>query len=199
MKNVILFLAVLCSQFLSAQAIIPSNTYVRTCLNDIECSSINSSSYIFYDDAKDRFYIKIDFNAMKTGLDSVDFWLEDLDDTYFYFVSSLSREEFPNLSSYNMKNLKLDGQAFLNGVWRQQVIELSIYRAETDMVSNSTNPNKFNAYKVNYSFSFKPKDFNVHKKPQRLSNTVFIGVGAGQINVLRAGMQSQVGEAYEKD
>jgi hypothetical protein len=184
---------------LYSQSMIPSNTYVRTCLNDIECSSINASSHIYYDDAKEKFYLKIDFNAMKTGQDSVDFWLEDLDDTYFYFKASLPRAEFPNLSSYNTKNFKMDGQAFLNGVWRHQVIDMTIYRAENDLMNNSTNGNKFDAYKVNFSFSFVPKSFNVHKKPQRLTNTVFVGVGAGQINILRSGMEGQVGEAYAKD
>lgn len=198
MKNLLFFLLVFSNLFLSAQAITPSNTYVRTCLNDIECASINSSSFIFYDEPRQDFYIKIDFASMKTGQDSVDFWLEDLDDTYFYFKASLPREEFPNLSGYNAKNFKLDGQAFLNNIWRHQGIEMSIYRAENDLQNNTTNANQFDAYKVNFSFSFSPKDFNVHKKPQRLSNTVFIGVGGGQINLLKTGMETQVGEAFER-
>ncbi len=199
MKKTLLFLALALASLINAQNVIPSNTYVRTCLNDIECSSINSSSLIFYDEAKGQFYIKIDFSAMKTGQDSVDFWLEDLDDTYFFFKASLPREQFPHLSSYNMKNFRMEGQAFLNNVWRHQVIELSLYRAEGDLLNNSTNANKFDAYKVNFSFSFSPKDFNIHKKPQRLTNTVFIGVGAGQINLLKGGMETQVGEAYNKE
>src|SRR5690606_14951365 len=101
MKHVLCILATFFILKVSGQDVIPSNTYVRTCLNDIECSSINSSSFLFYDESNSKFYIKIDFNMMKTGNDSVDFWLEDLSDTYFYFKAPLLRENFPDLSSYN--------------------------------------------------------------------------------------------------
>src|SRR5688572_16003854 len=154
MKKVLFTTILLLALSFKAQNIVPSNTYVRTCLNDIECSSINSSSFIFYDEAMARFYLKLDFNSMKTGQDSIDFWLNDLTDTYFYFKASLPREQFPNLSSYNAKNFKMDGQSFLNGIWKHQVIDISIYRAENDLINNSTNANKFDAYKVNFSFSF---------------------------------------------
>jgi hypothetical protein len=183
---------------IKAQNVIPSNTYVRTCLNDVECASINSSSQLFYDDTKAKFYMKIDFNAMKTGVDSVDFWLQDLDDTYFYFKSSLPKEEFPNISDYNAKVIRMNGQAFLNNIWRDMNIDMSIYRAEHDLLSNTNNENQFDSYKVNFSFSFSPKDFNLHKKPQRLTNIIFIGVGGGQINLLKPGMEGQVGDAYLK-
>jgi hypothetical protein len=191
----ILFLGLTCR----AQNVIPSNTYVRTCLNDVECASINSSSYLFYDESKQKFYLKIDFNRLKTGQDSVDFWLEDLNDTYLYFKASLPRDQFPTLSTYNTKNFTMDGQVFLNNVWRNQTIDISIYRAESDLLSNNTNASELAAYKVNFSFSFSPKDFNIHKKPQRLTNTIFVGVGAGEINPLRAGMENQVGEAYNRE
>jgi hypothetical protein len=198
MKKPLLVIALLLSLISRGQEIIKSNTYVRTCLNDIECSSINSSSYIYYDEAKGRFYLKLDFNEMKTGMDSVDFWLEDLTDTYLYFKSSLAREQFPNSSSYNAKNIRLNGQMFLNNVWRPQVIDISIYRAEGEIMTNATDANKLDNYKVNFSFSFSPKDFNIHKKPKRLTNNIFIGVGGGYINLLKPGMESQVGEAYEQ-
>lgn len=199
MKRLLPFVAVLFSLNLLSQNMEPSNTYVRTCLNDIECSSINSSSYIFYDESRNHFYLKIDFNRMKTGQDSIDFWLDDLTDTYFYFKATLPREEFPTLSNYNTKNVKMDGQAFLNNIWKHMTIYMSIYRAEDDMLSNSINANKMAAYKVNFSFSFAPKEFEIHKKPRRLSNTIFIGVGGGNINLLKGGMESQVGEAYSHE
>lgn len=183
---------------MQAQSLMPSNTYIRTCLKETECASINSSSYVFYDETKNKFYLKIDFNLMKSGIDSVDFWLEDLNDTYLYFKATLPKEQFPNLSSYNTTNFNMQGQVFLNGVWRDQTIPLSIYRAEHDLLSNTTNGNQFEAYKVNFSFAFSPKDFNIHKKPQRLTNTVFIGVGAGQINLLRSGQENEVGEAFNR-
>ena len=129
-------------------------------------------------------------------MDSVDFWLEDLNDTYFYFKGSLPPEEFPDLSNYNVSNFNIIGQAFLNNIWRSQTIGISIFRAEDDINNPSSTGKKVEAYRVNFSFSFSPKDFNMHKKPQRLTNTIFIGVTGGKINLLQPGMEGQVGEAY---
>jgi hypothetical protein len=182
---------------LRAQDIHPSNTYIRTCLSDIECSSINSSSFLFYDEAKGKFYIKIDFNRFKTGVDSVDFWLEDLDDTYFYFKASMPVENLPRLSTYNRRAFKLAGQSYMNGVWRPMTLDLTVFRAEKDMMSNTTSADNYQAYRVNFNLKIVPKDYGINKKPQRLSNVIFIGVGSGQINALAPGMEALLGEAYD--
>src|ERR1043166_4608878 len=183
------------SLFAVAQDLHPSNTYVRTCLSNIECSAMSGASFLFYDRATEKFYIKIDFNAFKSGQDSVDFWLQDLDDTFLFFKASVKESEFPSLSSYNARTIRMDGQLFLNGLVRSKTIDMSLFRAEDDLQSNSTGEN-FNAYKVNLSFSFSPKDFNINKKPARLTNNVFIGINAGFINLLTPGMGAQLGAAY---
>jgi hypothetical protein len=182
-----------------AQDVFPSSTYVRTCLSEIECSSINSSSYIFYDEVKSKFYIKLDFNRLKTGVDSIDFWLEDLSGTDFYFKAPLFKDQLPSLSSYNRKTIRLIGQAFLNDVWRALTIDVTFFRAENDLINNNTNSNEYDAYKINFNFSISPKDFNIHKKPQRLTNTIFIGVGGGHVNLLQPGMEGLLGEAYNHE
>jgi hypothetical protein len=189
------FLLVL-SLCLRSQDISPSNTYVRTCLNDIECASINSSSFIFYDEQRGKFYIKIDFNLLKTGVDSVDFWLNDLSDTYYYFKASMPQDELPQISTYNAQHRRLVGQAFLNGVWRNKTLDVTFIRAEDDMLSNSTDADHPRAYKVNLNFTIVPKDFNIHKKPQRLTNIIYIGIGSGRVNILHPGMEGHVGEAF---
>ena len=196
MKKYFFFFLFINTLFISAQEVMPSNTYVRTCLSDIECSSINSSSTLFYDEAGSKFYIKIDFNALKTGVDSVDFWLNDLTDTYYYFKASLLREDLPNVSNYNKKTIRLVGQAFLNNVWRNQTMDITIFKADSDVNFQKEDTERFSKYKVNLNFSIVPKDFNIHKKPQHLSNIIFVGIGGGRINPLRPGMEGQVGEAY---
>jgi hypothetical protein len=196
MKHFLLLSALLFFLTIRAQNIRPSNTYVRTCIGETECASINSSSFLFYDETKNKFYLKLDFNIMKTGVDSVDFWLEDLNDTYLYYKASLPRDQFPGLSSYNTVNITMQGQMFLNNIWRDVPVPITIYRAEHDMLNNNTNANELEAFEVNFSFSFLPKDFAVNKKPQRLTNTIFIGVGGGQINLLKPGQEGLVGEAY---
>lgn len=196
MKKIILLIYICLNGLLHAQDVTPSDTYVRTCINDIECSSINSSSFLFYDEARGQFYIKIDFNRLKTGVDSVDFWLNDLTDTYYYFKASLPPDQLPTLSTYNRKTFRLVGQAFLNNVWHNQTIEITVFRAEADMLNNTTDADRYAAYKVNFNLSIVPRDFGINKKPQRLSNTIFVGVGSGRINVLKQGMESLLGEAY---
>jgi hypothetical protein len=200
MKRILLITCFVCFAISSkAQETFGSDTYVRTCISDIECSSINSSSFLFYDQAKGKFYIKLDFNLLKTGIDSVDFWLNDLTGTNFYFKASLPQSELPGLSNYNKKTISLAGQAFMNGIWRAKTIDVTFFRANTDMMTNDTDAENLQATKVNFNFSISPKDFNIHKKPQRLTNTIFIGVGTGRINLLKPGMEGQVGEAYNQD
>jgi hypothetical protein len=196
MHRFILAILFSCALSLSAQEAFPSNTYVRTCLSDIECSSINSSSFLFYDNAKGKFYIKVDFNLLKTGIDSVDYWLEDLSGSNYYFKASMPPEYLPNLSNYNRKTFKLAGQSYMNGIWRNQTIDITVFRAEGDMMSNGTDANDYSATRVNFNFSISPRDYNIHKKPQRLTNTIFIGVGSGRLNLLKPGMENYVGEAY---
>src|SRR5688500_19051442 len=113
MKTALFISAFIISFALKGQDVHPSNTYFRTCLSDIECSSINSSSYLFYDEVKSEFYIKIDFNKLKTGVDSVDFWLQELTGSYLYFKAPLLKEQLPSFSNYNRKTVKLIGQSFM--------------------------------------------------------------------------------------
>jgi len=142
--------------------------------------------------------MKLDFNAMKTGIDSVDFWLEDLNDTYLYFRAPMSRDKLPNLSAYGSTTLKIDGQLFINNIWRPLQIDLALYKAESDLISNSANGNRIDAYKANLSFSFLPSQYNIHKKPGRLRNVIFIGIAGGHINLLTPGQEKELGEAYEQ-
>jgi hypothetical protein len=196
MKSAIVCLALLVCAMARSQNVRPSNTYVRTCISDIECSSINSSSYIFYDEVKGDFYLMIDFNRLKTGIDSVDFWLNDLAGTNFYFKAPLPPDQLPGVSNYNHKTFKLTGQAFLNDIWRDQTMEVTMIRADHDMLSNTIDADKYEALKVNLSFSIMPRDFRIHKKPQRLTNTIFIGIGSGTINLLTQETISMLGDAY---
>ena len=182
---------------LHAQELISSNTAIQTCIKDVQCFSINNSSYLFYDESKSSFYLKVDFNKFKVGQDSIDDWLNDLTDNFLYFKAPMDPSNFSNLSNNKFKTLKLNGQVFLNGVWRSQTIDLSIYMIENGFLNQSINKNNYDLYKVNFSISLLPKDFNVHKKPHHLKKTIFIGVTLGRINQLQPGMQSALGEAYD--
>ena len=161
-----IFFSTLCLfliSFTQAQ-VISSNTYIRTCLNKIECSSISNSSTLFYDENKAGFYLLLDFNNFKTGEDSLDDWLKDLTETSLYYKVSFPPENFLGLSNNKQKNFTLNGQTYLNGIWKNQSIELSLYSSENSVTSATNIGNKYHNYKVNFSLSIVPKDFNIHKK-----------------------------------
>jgi hypothetical protein len=197
MKKIIYIFLLFAFLQAKSQAVYPAETYIRTCISDIECSSIGGASHFFYDELNGMFYIKIDFASMKTGQDTVDFWLNDLADNFFYFKASLSKSRFPTLSPYNTQTIRLDGQMSLNNIWRNRSLNISLFRI-ADPFAGRDSESDYESYRVNLSFSFSPRDFNIHKKPQRLTSTIFVGISSGRINILKPGMEAFLGEAYDR-
>lgn len=179
------------------QSIISSIAGVRTCLNNTECSSVNSASYLFYDEAKAAFYLKLDFNALRTGVDSMDVWLDDLKDKYLYFKAPLRKEEFPALSNSNAKTYKVNAQVFMNQVWEDQPAEISIFTTENSQLNYGQTDSHYNKYKVSFGFSLDPRTFKLDTMPHHLTETIFISIGLGFINPLEPGMEKYVKEAYD--
>lgn len=197
MKHIITFIIVTLSVLTArAQDLISSNTMIQTCIKDMQCFSVSNSSYLFYDESKSSFYLKLDFKKFRVGQDSIDDWLNDLSDNYLYFKAPMDPGAFSNLANHNHKTIKLNGQVFLNGIWHNQTIDLSLFMTENGMLNQNINNNSYDFYKVNFSLSILPKEFKVHKKPHHLRKTIFIGVSLGRINQLQPGMQSLLGEAY---
>jgi len=183
--------------FSQTQSIISSVAGVRTCLNNTECSSVNSASYLFYDEAKAAFYLKLDFNALRTGVDSMDIWLDDLKDKYLYFKAPLRKEEFPSLSNSNAKTYKVNAQVFMNQVWEDQPVEISIFTTENSQLNYGQTDSQYNKYKVSFGFSLDPRTFKLDTMPHHLTETIFISIGLGFINPLEPGMEKFVKEAYD--
>ncbi|MCU0361512.1 MAG: hypothetical protein MUF75_12520 [Bacteroidia bacterium] len=183
--------------FSQTQSIISSVAGVRTCLNNTECSSSRSASYLFYDEAKNAFYLKLDFTALRTGVDSMDTWLDDLKGKYLYLKAILRKEEFPMLSNSNAKTYALNAQVYMNEVWEAQPIELSIFTTENSHLNYGQTVSNYNNYKVSFGFSLDPKTFKLDTMPHKLTETIFISIGLGFINELEPGMEKFVKEAYD--
>ncbi len=196
MKSCIYIIAFIFCLNLHAQDISPSVTYIKTCIEKTQCSSINNSSLLFYDESKAQFYLKIDFNKFKTGQDSIDYWLADLTESFLYFKAPFAIESFSGLSNHNHKTFKLNGQIFFNGIWHSQSIDLSLFATENGTLSYANSGKLFEQLKVNFSLSISPKDFKIHKKAHHLRKTIFIGVALGHVNALQQGQQQLLGEAY---
>lgn len=196
MKKVLIILGLSLISLLHKAQIISSNTYIRTCINKLECASISNSSLLFYDENKNSLYLKVDFNNFKTGEDSLDNWLDDLSETALYYKAPFPPENFLGLSNNQHKNFTLKGQTYLNGIWLDQIVELSLYSSENSITSASNIGNNYDNYKVNFSISVVPKDFKLHKKPHHLTETIFIGLALGRINLLKPETLPLLGEAY---
>ncbi len=199
MKNkVLLTVLVLLLVKVQAQNILSSNSFIQTCINNSQCFSINNSSYLFYDESKNALYLKIDFVKFKSGQDSLDEWLDDLSSTFLYFKAPVDKEVFQSgFANHHTKVLKLHGQAYLNGIWRNQDVELSLFSSENSVINTSNNNQQYDNIKVNFGLTILPKDYKIHKKAHHLKKSIFIGITMGRINLLQAGMESILKEAYD--
>lgn len=191
----ILFL--LASLFVRSQSLISSNTYIQACIDNTQCSLINNSSHLFYDENSSTVYLKIDFATFKANQDSIDDWLGDLKGTFLYYKAHLPQEAFRGLNNHVHKTLKLHGQLYLNGVWHNKVIEITLFSTENSILSSNTNGNTYDDVKANFSFSISPKDFKLHKGPHHLRKAIFIGVSLGRFNLLPSNGRVLLGEAYD--
>jgi hypothetical protein len=176
--------------------IISSNTVVRTCIEETQCYSVGDASYLFYDESKNEFYLKVDFTRFKTGNDSIDSWVGDLMETFLYFKGYFEKDKFIPPANTNSATFEINGKTFLNGKWMNQRIDLTIFSIDNTILNPATDQSKYDLYKVNFSLSILPKDFNIQKKLHQLNNVIYIDVSLGRINLLRPGMEHLVGEAY---
>jgi len=180
------------------QEIVSSSTSIESCLDKNDCYTIKGPSYLFYDESKNNFYLKIDFADYQIPGDTSETWLYNTKDSCLYFRAELQKEMFPPLSNQNTKSFKINGQIFFNNKWHDQTIELNIFSSENSIVNTSnTNTNfKYDNYKVTFSLPFVPKDFKTYKKLYYINQTLSINVTLGRINLLKPGMQNLLADIY---
>lgn len=195
----IIFLLSTCLKF-SAQETVSSSTSIESCVDSAHCYTVKGPSYLFYDESKNDFFLKIMFADFKIDGDTSDVWLNNPSDSTLYFKADLQKEQFPTLSNQNTKTFELNGQIYFNNKWRDQTIELSIFSSENSIVNTSnTNANfKYDNYKVNFSLPFVPKNFKAYKKPSYANQTLQINVTLGRINLLKPGMENLLKDIYNQ-
>lgn len=192
-----IFLILFCIKA-NAQYLVSSNTSIESC-NDIDgCLSVNSSSFLYYDETKGEFFLKVDFNDFRFRPDSIANWLNSERDTTFYFRMIFPKENIPALAVEERKTFKINGRIFYNNVWKDQPIELTMFSSTNSLMNNtSSNTNyAFESYKVNFTIPFVPIEFKSYKELYYNSQTVNINVTLGRINMLRPGMEPLLSEVY---
>lgn len=179
-----------------AQDIISSTAGIESCLDQQDCISVNGPSYLFYDESRNEFYLKVDFSQFRSDKDSLNTWIDDMSDSTLYFKANLLKESFPALSNQNTKTLKLNGEVFYNNIIRTTEIEMTLYTTENSIVVSANNNLRYDTYKVNFSVPVAARDYKAYQKIMYVNQTIAVNVTMGRINLLRPGMESQLKEIY---
>lgn len=198
MKRFLLVFILLISTKLSAQEIISSSTSIESCSDSANCYTVKGPAYLFYDESKNNFFLKVNFEDFKKQGDTSKVWLYNSHAKTLYFKADLQKEQFPPLSNHSNKTFEINGQIFFENKWQDQTVELTIFSSENSIVNTSnTNANyKYDDYKVNFSLPFVPTHFKTYKKPSYARQTLLINVTMGRINLLKPGLENLLEDIY---
>lgn len=182
--------------------LLSSNAYIQTCIDQSQCFSINNSAFLFYDEPKGAFFLKLELTKFKTGTDSLDDWLDDLGSEFLYLKVPLQKEYFlGGLANNNYKTVKINNaMVLLNGIWHNEFLEVTLSQVEPNnpLLPNATNSsnNTYANFRASFALVLEPKTYKVHRKAHNVKNTIYIGVHSGRINLIRDNMYLLLGEAY---
>lgn len=173
-----------------SQEVFPSNTSIKTCIQKEICFGNQNSSNLFYNEANSEFYLVIDFEKFKTGVDSLDAWLDDLDDSKFIFKGQLNLDKLPALSNNGYKTIHVSGTAMFNGVSHAHAVDIILFSIPQEgILYRNTGNDYYDKVRVNMEIAFRPKEFKLDKKPHHLKKTISINIGSGYINQVKPGME----------
>ena len=173
-----------------AQEVQSSKTYIQTCYNDQQCFSLNSNSFIFYNTENHELIITIDFAKFKVGVDTLDEWLDDLDDTKLIFKGQLNTDNLLSLTHHNSKAILVNGLISFNGISHAHTIELTLFEITREGMLYQNNQNDyFDRINANLQFGFYPKEFKINKKSRHLKKKITIAIYRGYINPFKPGME----------
>ncbi len=181
---------VLISYLGRSQNVQSSNTYIQTCYHSQNCFSLNSSSFIFYDPENHELMITVDFSKFKVGVDTLDAWLDDLDDTKLIFRGILNTNDLLELTHHNSNVTLVNGMINFNGVSHPHSIELTLFEISKEgMLYKNNQQDYYDRINANLQLGFYPKEFNVHKKAHQLRKKITIAIYKGHINMFKPEME----------
>ncbi len=154
-----------------SQTVKPSKAYVNSCYNKHQCFSVNENDgcFLFYNTEDQSLRIVIDFSKFKIGNDSLDAWLDDLDDTYLTFTGYIKNQKLLELSPNNSNSLVLNGSINFNNMVSNHSIELTLFEiSNKGMLFNDNGQDFLDRVQANILISFYPKEFKIDKKQHHL-------------------------------
>jgi len=200
MKLLLHFLLIFSYVSSKGQYLVSSNTSLESCNKIDSCITVNNFSFLFYDETKNEFFLKVDFSNFRSPDGSADNWLNSEQDTSFYFRFMFPKENFPVPASEERQSFKVNGRIFYHKTWKEQPIELTVFLPQKSLMSNTSGITTSSAenYKVNFSIPFVPGDFRDNKATIPNKQVVNINVTLGRINLLKPGMESFLSEVYSQ-
>ncbi|MDO9001207.1 MAG: hypothetical protein Q7W45_15695 [Bacteroidota bacterium] len=174
----------------TAQDVHSSKTYIQTCYHNQQCFSLNNTALIFYKPDQHELIIVVDFAKFKIGNDTLDEWLDDLDDSKLIFKGHLNADNLLSLTQHNSKAQLVNGMISFNGVTHAHTIELTLFEIPREGMLFKDNQNDyFDRINANLQFGFYPKEFKINKKPHHLKKKITLAVYRGYVNPFKQGME----------
>ena len=181
-----------------AQFLVSSHTSLEFCNEIDSCLRENNFSFLFYDETKGEFFLKVDFSNFRKERDTSDTWLNNERDTCLYYRFIFPKEKFPKLGIEERQTFKQNGKLFYNGKWKEQEIELNVFEPQKNLMNNTSDPTStgFENYKVNFTLPFVPANFKKYKDKKYTTQVVNVNITLGRINMLKPGMESLLDENF---
>jgi|GEM_PF-1162451 len=178
--------------------LISSNTTIESCNPVDSCLTISNISFLYYDESKGEFFLKVDFSNFRSQPDSVRNWLNKERDTCLYFRIIFPKEKFPVLGIEERQSFTLNGRIYYHNLWKDQPIHLTMFNSKNTAMNNSSGSTtaSIDNYKVNFTVPFVPGEFKKYKEPHYNNQVININVTLGRINLLKAGMEPLISEIY---
>ena len=187
----LLFLLFVNASTLFSQQVLSSKTYIQTSYNHQQNFSLNSSSYVFYNPDNHEFIIKVDFSKFRIGNDTLDEWLDDLDDSKLIFRGYLNTDNLLDLTHHNSKALLVNGIMSFNGISHSHTVELTLFEIPRESLLFIENQNNyFDRINANLQFGFYPKEFKIDKKPHHLKKKITVAIYRGYVNPFTQNMEN---------
>jgi hypothetical protein len=189
MKN-LFFIFLFGTSTLFSQQVLSSKTYIQTWYNHQQSFSLNSSSYVFYNPDNHELIIKVDFSKFRIGNDTLDEWLDDLDDSKLIFRGYLNTDNLLDLTHHNSKALLVNGIMSFNGISHSHTVELTLFEIPRESLLFIENQNNyFDRINANLQFGFYPKEFKIDKKPHHLKKKITLAIYRGYVNPFTQNME----------
>jgi hypothetical protein len=193
MKNLLLFLFIYSVNFTFAQNVNASKAFINSCFQGQQCFALSEAAYIFYNEGNHELILTIDFAKFKIGKDTLDKWLDDLDDTKLIFKGTLQSENLLVLTHHNSKAIIVNGMMTFNNISHAHSIELTMFEIKQDgLLYLNNSQDYYDRINANLQFAFSPKEFKVDKKPLHLKKTISVAIYRGLINQFKPGMENLI-------